>query len=206
MTTATPHGRPDPEYSPRRSARFPRRGRRRPARTATLTCTVLSGLALAGCATTTSGPPITDTSPPPAAATTAGVGLGGSGAAAAPCTLLTQSDAEAAAGQPLTPGTQNAPLGMCTYTSADFTAGVALTVGDWGSIQAAARAGTTPPTPVPGIGDQALALTSSNGSLLYVRKADRGFLITLNGPRIDPLPDHGLAHEKALAATVAQRL
>lgn len=197
MTAATPPRRLGPEHPPRQSATPGRRRRRRPAHAATLTCTLLAltGLALAGCGATptTSGPPVTDTNPQPAAA-------------AAPCTLLTQSDAESAAGQPLSPGTQNAPLGMCTYTSADFTAGVALTVGAWGSIQAAARAGTTPPTPVPDIGDQALALTSSNGSLLYVRKADRGFLITINGPRIDSLPDHGLAQEKALAATVVQRL
>jgi hypothetical protein len=138
---------------------------------------------------------------------TAPVGASGGGAgAASPCTLLTQAEAVAAVGQALTAGVENVPLGMCTYASSDFAAGVDLTVGSWDSMVAAAHGNGASPAPVSGVGDDALNLNGSNGSLLYVRKGSSGFLLTMNGPNIDSLADHGLAKEEALAALILPRL
>jgi hypothetical protein len=98
---------------------------------------------------------------------TAPVGAsGGTGAgAASPCTLLTQAEAVAAVGQALTAGVENVPLGMCTYASSDFAAGVDRTVGSWDSMVAAAHGNGASPAPVSGVGDEALNLNGSNGSL-----------------------------------------
>ena len=41
--------------------------------------------------------------------------------------------------------------------------------------------------------------------VLYVRKGNEGFLLTLNGPKLDALPDHGLAAEMILAQRVMDR-
>ena len=41
---------------------------------------------------------------------------------------------------------------------------------------------------------------------LDVRKGDRGFLLTLNGPNIDHLADHGLDKEKTLALKILPNL
>lgn len=54
------------------------------------------------------------------------------------------------------------------------------------------------------MGDEALNLNGSNGSNLYVRKGARGFLLVLNGPKIDHLADHGLEREKVLALKILQ--
>ncbi len=119
------------------------------------------------------------------------------------CKLLTRADAETAVGQPLPQNTvANEVQGMCDYNAADFSAGASLTLGDWPSIEAAAKSGRTTPTPIAGVGDEALGLGGSNGATLYVRRGDEGFLISLNGPNIDHLPDHGMALEKALALKV----
>ena len=114
------------------------------------------------------------------------------------CNLLTQADAEAAVGQTLPKNTVNLTLGMCDYNAQDFSAGASLTVGDWESIKAAAVAGAHQPQAVSGVGDDALHL----GGTLYVRKGKEGFLLDLHGPKIDPLPDKGLAMNKALAQRV----
>lgn len=119
------------------------------------------------------------------------------------CKLLTRADAESAVGQPLPQNTvANEVQGMCDYNAADFTAGASITLGDWQSIEAAAKSGKTTPTQISGVGDEALGLGGSNGATLYVRRGDEGFLISLNGPNIDHLPDHGMALEKALALKV----
>jgi hypothetical protein len=130
----------------------------------------------------------------------AGTGAG----AAGPCTLLTQAEAVAAVGQALTAGVENDPLGMCTYASSDFAAGV--TVGSWDSMVTAAHGNGASPAAVSGVGDEALNLNGSNGSLLYVRKGSSGFLLTMNGPNIDSLADHGLAKEEVHAALILPRL
>jgi hypothetical protein len=119
------------------------------------------------------------------------------------CKLLTRADAETAVGQPLPQNTvANAVQGMCDYNAADFSAGASVTLGDWESIQAAATSGKTAPMRITGVGDEALGLNGSNGATLYVRRGNEGFLITLNGPNIDHLPDHGMSLEKDLALKV----
>jgi hypothetical protein len=115
---------------------------------------------------------------------------------------MARSDAEAAVGQPLPQTTENIPLKMCDYNAESFVAGASLTMSDWDGIKGAATGGSTVPTPISGIGDEALNLNGSNGSNLYVRKGSRGFLLTLHGPHIDSLADHGLAQEKDLALKV----
>ena len=115
------------------------------------------------------------------------------------CDLLVRADAEAAVGQPLPQTTNNLTLGLCDFNAADFSAGASLTVNSWDSIKAAASSGKTAPVAITGVGDEALNLNGSNGSNLYVRRGDEGFLLTLNGPKIDHLADHGLAQEKGLA-------
>ena len=81
-------------------------------------------------------------------------------------------------------------------------AGASLTVNDWEGIKGAATGGRAVPTPISGIGDEALNLNGSNGSNLYVRKGSQGFLLVLNGPNIDGLADHGLSQEKELAVKI----
>jgi len=118
------------------------------------------------------------------------------------CDLLKRPDAEAAVGQPLPQNTVNITLGMCDYNAADFSAGASVTVGSWESVKGAATAGAHQPVAIAGVGDEALNLNGSNGSTLYVRRGSEGFLLTLNGPKIDPLPDRGLAQERELALKI----
>ncbi len=121
------------------------------------------------------------------------------------CELMTQPEAEAAVGQTLPNVAENPVLGTCSRTAKDFSAGADLTVSDWASIKTSAASGTAP-LPVSGVGDEALNLNGSNGSLLYVRKGSKGFLLVLNGFRIDHSPDHGLALEKDLAAKILPKI
>ncbi|HEY0512096.1 MAG TPA: hypothetical protein VGH73_09340 [Thermoanaerobaculia bacterium] len=132
-------------------------------------------------------------------------GGGPAGSSIKACELMTQPEAEAAVGQALPKATENSVLGMCTRSADDFSAGADLTVGEWQSMKAAATSRSVP-APVSGVGDEALNLNGSNGSLLYVRKGSKGFLLVLNGPKIDHLPDHGLAREKDLASKIVSRL
>lgn len=119
-----------------------------------------------------------------------------------PCEFMARADAEAAVGQALPQTTENIPLKMCDYNAEGFAAGASLTMGEWDSIKGAATSGRAVPTPIGGVGDEALNLNGSNGSNLYVRKGDQGFLLTLNGPKIDGLADHGLSQEKDLAVKI----
>ena len=121
------------------------------------------------------------------------------------CDLLTQADSEAAVGQPLPKKTENITLGMCGYSSEDFAAGTDLTVGDWESIKNAATSGAHQPISMSGVGDEALYFPGSEtgGSPLYVRKGDEGFLLDLNGPKIDHMASaDALVVEKDLALKV----
>jgi hypothetical protein len=121
------------------------------------------------------------------------------GTARKPCEAMARADAEAAVGLPLPKTTENVPLGMCDYMTAEFY-GASLTVGEWESMKTAAQGGTgsRPPTVLTGVGDEAL----NRGPMIYVRKGDRGFLLHLNGPEIDHSPDRGLERTKTLAAKI----
>jgi hypothetical protein len=99
------------------------------------------------------------------------------GSSPKPCEFMARSDAEAAVGQPLPQTTENIPLGMCDYNAEGFVAGASLTVSDWEGIKGAATSGSAVLTSISGIGDEALNLNGSNGSLLYVRKGNQGFLL-----------------------------
>ncbi|HVT02595.1 MAG TPA: hypothetical protein VHL58_04370 [Thermoanaerobaculia bacterium] len=122
------------------------------------------------------------------------------------CDLLTRADAEAAAGQPLPQKTENVTLGMCGYSSADFSAGADITLGSWESIKGAATAGSHQPQAVSGIGDEALILGGHGLGPLYVRKGEEGFLLNLSGPKIDQMAEaDALAIQKELAQKILNR-
>jgi hypothetical protein len=121
------------------------------------------------------------------------------------CDLLTRADAEIAVGQSLPKNTSNITLGTCDYTTDDFSAGASLTVGSWESIKGAATAGEHQSQAISGIGDEALYFAGSEtgGSPLYVRKGDEGFLLDLNGPKIDHMASaDAVVVEKDLALKV----
>ena len=164
---------------------------------------VSSGL-VACSSSTTSAPSVSASQAPGAAAASESdppATPAGSADKSPDCALFTRAEAASAMGQPLTSGSQVPAMGMCDYSTPDFSTGVGTTVSSWGSITAAAHSSGHTPTPVSGVGDEAYF-----GVGLSVRKGDKGVLITMGGPVIDKLPDHGLAKEKALAALILGRL
>jgi predicted small lipoprotein YifL len=181
-----------------------------PPNVISLLAALLTTVALAGCG---SEPPPSKTGsdksqPVSTASRSDSLGQGNpAGFARKPCEYMQRADAEAAVGQALPNTTEHTALGMCDYNTPDFY-GASLTVGDWEGIKGAATSGgpQRPPTTVSGVGDEALNLNGSGGSNLYVRKGGRGFLLILNGPNIDGLPDRGLEREKTLALKILQNL
>ena len=146
----------------------------------------------------------------PAAAAAANPTLASAGATPSrnPCDLLTRADAEGAVGASLPQNSTTPALGMCGYTSADFTEGAQLTVGDWDSIKKAATSGAHQPAPISGVGDEALYFTGqeTGAGPLYVRHGQQGFLLVLNGAKIDHLPGaDAMAAEQALAQKILAR-
>ena len=122
------------------------------------------------------------------------------------CDLLTRADAEGAAGQPLPQKTENITLGMCGYSTADFSSSADITVGSWESIKGAATGGSHQPHGVSGIGDEALSFGGRGLGPLYVRKGEEGFLLDVNGPKIDPMAEaDALAIHKELAQKILNR-
>ena len=184
------------------------------ARTCTITVAsaLAAGLLLAGC----NGTAKTHSAElDPGAAQASATRSGGSAAGAAvkpaastndSCALLTQAEVDTAVGQPLGAGKPVLPTGSCLWATSDFAAGVNITVANWTGLKAAAHGDGATPTSVSGVGEEALNLNSSNGSILYVRKGDGGFLITINGPHVDGLADHGFAQEKVLGTAAVGRL
>ena len=125
-----------------------------------------------------------------------------------PCEYMSRADAEAAVGQPLPKTTENIPLDGCLYTSSDsYSYGADLTVGDWKDIKAAATAGgpDRQPETISGVGDEALYLDRPNYRL-YVRKANKGFMLSLHGPTTTSLPGTALEQEKILALKILPNL
>lgn len=118
-----------------------------------------------------------------------------------PCEYIARADAEAAVELALPQTNENIVTGQCDYSSKEFY-GSTLTVGTWeGVTQALTAEGSRfKPVKVSGIGDEALKI--SPPVLLYVRKGDRGFMISLNGPAINASADKVLARETALALKI----
>ncbi len=177
---------------------------------------LLGACGAGGTPAATSAPNGTVASAPTAAAATSdqasnpvgttGATSPGTGGIADPCSLLTQADVEAALGQSLGPGKSAIARFSCAWSTSDFAARVHLTVGDWGTAEGAAPANGGAPSAISGLGDEAWTADGNNGLLLYARKGGNGFLLIINGPNVDSLSDHGLAHEKVLAAAILARL
>ena len=182
-----------------------------PSKTMLALAALLTVLALPGCGSDSTASKVDANANTPtqaAGAATQPDAFGATGPAPTgrnPCEYMVRADAEAAVGQPLPMTSEQIPLGMCTYTTAEFY-GASLTVGDWEGVKGAATSGNAQPVAIAGVGDEALNLNGSNGSTLYVRKGSQGFLLTLNGPNIDGLPDHGLDREKILALKILPNL
>ena len=120
-----------------------------------------------------------------------------------PCDYMTQADAEKAVGQPLPKTRQDIAAGECDHTLVDFSAGASFRVDAWEAIKYGATVGPQQAVPVSGLGDEALNLSGvSLGSTLFVRKGNRGFLLSMHGPSIDDLPDRGLERKKTLASKI----
>lgn len=117
-----------------------------------------------------------------------------------PCEYMARADAEAAIELKLPNTNEGMPPGECDYTTAEFY-GAALGLGPWESVKMAASAGHS--KPIAGVGDEALWIGRGH---LYVRKGDAGFMIAINGPAVDALPDEGLAKAKTLALTILAKM
>jgi hypothetical protein len=141
--------------------------------------------------------------PQPSSSLSTGAPVAGTGdISRKPCEYMARADAETAVGQPLPNTAENIPLHMCDYDSAEFY-GASLTLGEWEDIARAANSKPEHPAlAMTGVGDEALQL----GTNVYVRKGSRGFLLFINGPQVDHLPDHGLERTKVLARTIYARL
>jgi hypothetical protein len=79
----------------------------------------------------------------------------------------------------------------------------------WTKLINALHAAKLKQTPVSGIGDQASSVLSQTGvgyPAVVVRQGAIGFEVSLHGPKILALSDHGLAKEEALATPILSRL
>jgi hypothetical protein len=175
------------------------------------TVAVAGSLLLAACSSNSTphaAHPGTPTPPATHASAGAPATSTASGVSADPCSLLTQAEVDAAAGQPLGQGGRVGALDGCQWSTSDFAGSVELDVSDWSSLKTKSAQTGQPLTPVSGVGDEAMGLNlAGNSAQLYVRKGSTGFLILLGGAQyIGSLPDLGLTQEKTLAAAVLGRL
>ena len=125
------------------------------------------------------------------------------GNAKKPCEYLARADAEAALEIPLPGTTETEGTGECIYHSSEFY-GVAVTVGTWEGVTQSANAGgqNHPAKPVSGIGDEAM----SQGTHLYVRKGERGLVVSLNGPAVDADNAKELSRARDLAVKILPKM
>jgi hypothetical protein len=174
--------------------RFPSMSGLRCAALAAISVAFVAGMSVA-CSNTTSSP---------GDGTTPGSSGGGAtpgtppASGKSPCQLMLKADAEAALGEALPQVTEMPALGMCSYGTNDFAATAGLTVSTWVEIKKAETSGHEMPVAIAGVGDEAY----SNGDLVYVRTGTQGFLLDMNSPEFQKLPDHGLAQKKVLALKI----
>jgi hypothetical protein len=114
------------------------------------------------------------------------------GDAKKPCSYLARADAEAALELALPGTTETEGTGECNYHSPEFY-GVTFAVGTWEGVMQSANSGgqNHPPASINGLGDEAVSV----GEHLYVRKGERGLMVSLNGPAVDA--DHAKAIDRA---------
>lgn len=129
-----------------------------------------------------------------------------------PCELMARADAEAAVGLALPLTNEGAPkhaweVASCTYNSTDYF-GVELIVRDWEGLGPGREANGSqhPLVPVAGLGDEASCKQGDDTTVLYVKKGDRGLVLTLNSPEIRGLGDRGMGRAKALAAAILPKI
>jgi hypothetical protein len=174
--------------------------------------TVVPTLAAAAClllAACSSNPtPLAGSSPPVPQTNVVTSPQASAQSTADPCSLLTQSEVDAAAGQALGHGNRIGALDDCQWSTSDFAGSVELDVADWSAIKVKSAQAGRPLTSIAGVGDEALSFNQAgNAAELYVRKGTSGFLLLLGGGQyIGTLPALGLAQEKVLAASVLGRL
>lgn len=120
-----------------------------------------------------------------------------------PCDYLARADAEAALELALPGTTETEVTGECNYHNAEFY-GVTFATGTWEGVMQSANTGgqNHPPVAVPGIGDEAV----SQGSHLYVRKGERGLMVSLNGPAVDADSAKAIARARGLAVKVLAKM
>ncbi|HET9987676.1 MAG TPA: hypothetical protein VFQ65_04135 [Kofleriaceae bacterium] len=125
------------------------------------------------------------------------------GNAKKPCAYLARADAEAALELALPGTTETEVTGECNYHSAEFY-GVTFAIGTWDGVLLSANSGgqNHPPKPVAGIGDEAVSL----GEHLYVRKGQRGLMVSLNGPAVDADHAKALARARDLAMKILPKM
>jgi hypothetical protein len=125
------------------------------------------------------------------------------GNAKKPCEYLARADAEAALELPLPGTTETEGTGECNYHSAEFY-GVTFAIGTWEGVMQSANSGgqNHPAKPVTGIGDEAV----SQGEHLYVRKGERGLMVSLNGPAVDADRTKALARARDLAVKILPKM
>ncbi|MEP6863919.1 MAG: hypothetical protein ABJE66_25045 [Deltaproteobacteria bacterium] len=130
-------------------------------------------------------------------------GTAGPAGAKKPCEYVMRSDAEAALGMPLPGTTETEVTGECIYHTPEFY-GVTVAIGTWEGVLLSANGGgaSHPPLAVAGIGDEAV----HNGSHLYVRKGERGLMVSLNGPTVDADEGKAVAQAMVLARKILPNL
>lgn len=127
-----------------------------------------------------------------------------------PCAYMVRADAETAAGLALPNTNESKPpmVSSCAYGSPDFFS-VEVIVREWDGFKDGMKldGAKHPLIAVAGLGDEAWGANATiEYTRLYVRKGDRGLVLTLNSPAIRALDDKGLARAKVLASTITPRI
>jgi hypothetical protein len=145
----------------------------------------------------------------PSTAAVASPGAAGTGSSD-PCALLTQTDVSAAIGGPVDTGTpkSHAGAGSCVYDSTDgANAGGLIAIASWQEVTDNVKVNRITLSPLSGLGDQAFTGFAGAGfPALVVRQGNVGFEISIHGPHITSLTDHGLSKAEDLARLVLSRL